>query len=370
MGEQSDPRRAALGGYPLKPQPLPTSRPAASSQPASGILPGFRYPLDGSPPRIASGGWTKEVTVRHLPIAEHMSAVHMFLDPGAVRELHWHALAAEWAFVIAGRCQTVVLDPTGASEINNFGPGDLWYFPRNHGHAIQAIGDDPCHFVLSFNNGDESPEVATFGITDWIDVTPKDLLARTFGIPPELFDAFPHGEVYIQAGAIVSTAAATDAPWPRNSTHKFRLMHDPRAAREFAGGSFRLATAAEWPASSDMCGGLLTIRPGELLPLHWHPNSNETNYFLRGKGQVLLYGSKGCAKVDEFMPGDVAYYPRGYGHAIRNVGTDELAIVQTWDSGAFQEIRLTDLLKASPRHLLANNFPDLPEVALERIKAS
>ena len=49
---------------------------------------------------------------------------------GASHELHWHAIAAEWAYVIDGRCQTVVLDPSGASEINNFGPGDLWFFPK------------------------------------------------------------------------------------------------------------------------------------------------------------------------------------------------------------------------------------------------
>ena len=30
----------------------------------------------------------------------------MRLEPGAIRELHWHALAAEWAYVISGRCRT------------------------------------------------------------------------------------------------------------------------------------------------------------------------------------------------------------------------------------------------------------------------
>ena len=63
-------------------------------------------------------------------IAGGISGVHMFLDAGASRELHWHALADEWAFVIDGHCQTVVLTPEGTSEINNYGPGDLWYFPR------------------------------------------------------------------------------------------------------------------------------------------------------------------------------------------------------------------------------------------------
>ena len=123
----------------------------------------------------------------------------MFLDPGAARELHWHAIAAEWAYVIDGHCQTMVLDPSGASEINNFGPGDLWYFARGHGHSIQTIGDKPCHFILSFDNGAFS-EHGTFGISDWINVTPKEMLALDFGLPKDVFDAFPKGEIYIQSG--------------------------------------------------------------------------------------------------------------------------------------------------------------------------
>ena len=148
---------------------------------------------------MTSGGWAKEATVHQFPISKGIAGVHMFLEPGASRELHWHAIAAEWAFVIAGRCQTVVLDPSGASEINNYGPGDLWYFPKGHGHSIQTIGDQPCHFILSFDNGAFS-EHGTFSITDWIDVTPKDLLALNFGISKDVFEAFPKGETYIQAG--------------------------------------------------------------------------------------------------------------------------------------------------------------------------
>src|SRR6266850_7460132 len=147
-------------------------------------MPDFHFSLDSSRPKVTSGGWAKEATVHQFPISKGIAGVHMFLDPGAARELHWHAIAAEWAYVIDGRCQTVVLDPSGASEINNYGPGDLWFFPKGHGHAIQTIGDKPCHFVLSFDNGGFS-EHSTFSITDWIDVTPKDMLALNFGVPKD-----------------------------------------------------------------------------------------------------------------------------------------------------------------------------------------
>jgi oxalate decarboxylase len=330
-------------------------------------MPEFRFSLDGNTPKVTSGGWAKEATVHQFPISKGIAGVHMFLDPGASRELHWHAIAAEWAYVIDGRCQTVVLDPSGASEINNYVPGDLWFFPKGHGHSIQTIGDKPCHFILSFDNGAFS-EHGTFSITDWIDVTPKDMLALDFGLPSDLFDAFPKGETYIQAGPILPASEALDAPWPKESTHKFSLLRDNRAVRDFDGGTFRVATVDEWPISKAMSGGVMTVKPGAMRNLHWNPNANEWHYYLRGKGQVALFGSGGRGKVAEFNPGDVAYIPQGFGHAIKNIGNEDLEVVQTWDHGKLEEIDLNKWVQSSPRYLLTNNFAGVPETTIANLK--
>ena len=335
-----------------------------------GALPPFRYALDATAPTITSGGWAKHESVRRFPMAAGLLGVHMFLDPGSSREMHWHSLADEWAFVIDGHCQTVVLTPEGTSEINNFGPGDLWYFPRGHGHAIQTIGDKPCHFILAFNDGAESPEFGTFGITDWISATPKEWLAQTFGMPAALFDAFPKGEVYLESGPVLQEPDALEAPWPKESTHKFALTGNSAAARAFAGGTFRLATSEQWPVSTGMCGGLITIRPGAMLGLHWHPNSNEWNYVLAGRAEVSLYGARGRGSVDVFAPGDVAYYPRGFGHAIRNIGDKPLVVVQVWDSGRFEEITLMRWIAAAPAELVAALLPGVSPDTLARLRTA
>lgn len=356
------------GGFARKAVPLPPGdKVVQHDQSDVEAMPEFRYSLDGSRPKVTSGGWAKEATVHQFPISKGIAGVHMFLDPGASRELHWHAIAAEWAFVIEGRCQTVVLDPSGASEINNYEPGDLWYFPKGHGHSIQTIGDKPCHFILSFDNGAFS-EHGTFSITDWIDVTPKDMLALNFGLPRDVFDAFPKGEAYIQAGPVLLVSDALDAPWPKESTHKFRLLRDAKAARDFDGGTFRLASVDEFPASKTMSGGVMTIKPGAQRNLHWNPNANEWHYYLRGKGQVAAFGSGGRGKVAEFKPGDVAYIPAGFGHAIKNVGDEDLEIVQTWDSGKFEEIDLDKWVRSSPHYLLSNNFAGVPDVTIAKLK--
>jgi oxalate decarboxylase len=97
-------------------------------------------------------------------------------------------------------------------------------------------------------------------------------------------------------------------PGPR---HKFSLLHENRAVRDFDGGTFRLATVDEWPISKSMSGGVMTIKPGAMRNLHWNVNANEWHYYLRGKGQVALFGSGGRGKVAEFKPGDVGLHSAG-----------------------------------------------------------
>jgi oxalate decarboxylase len=356
------------GGFGRDVQQLPPGAQVAYHDPKDvGAMPDFRFSLEGNVPKITSGCWAKEATIHQFPISKGTAGVHMFLDPGASRELHGHAIAAEWACVIDGRCQTVVLDPSWASEINNYEPGDLWFFPKGHGHSIQTSDDKPCHFILLFDNGAFS-EHGTFSITDWVDVSPKDMLALDFGLPKDALNAFPKGEAYIQAGPVIPIAQALDAPWLKESTHKFRLLKDPRAVREFDGGTFQLATVDEWPVSKSMSGGVMTIRLGQMRKFHSNVNANEWHFYLKGKGQVALFGSGGRGKVAEFNPGDVAYIPQGFRHAIKNVGDEDLEIIQTWDNGKFEEIDLDAWIKASPNYLMSNNFAGVPAETIAKLK--
>ena len=143
-------------------------------------LPTFKFELEKSEGRVMDGSYGKEATVVQLPISKALAGVSMRMEPGVMRELHWHATAAEWAFVTEGSVRTTVIDPQGCSETNDFGPGDIWYFPRGHAHVIETLGDQPCHFILVFDNGYFS-EFGTFSITDWLGHAPKELLAKNFG---------------------------------------------------------------------------------------------------------------------------------------------------------------------------------------------
>ena len=116
-------------------------------------LPTFKFELEKSEGKVIGKSSGKEATAKQLPISKGIAGVSMRLEPGAMRELHWHANAAEWAYVIEGRVRTTVIGPGGDSETNDFAPGDIWYFPRGHGHMLQCLGNTPAHFVLIFDNG-------------------------------------------------------------------------------------------------------------------------------------------------------------------------------------------------------------------------
>src|SRR6266849_6312371 len=159
-------------------------------------LPTFKFALDKSEGKVIGNSYGKEATVTQLPISKGIAGVSMRIEPGAMRELHWHATAAEWAFVIEGRVRTTVIGPEGLAETNDFDPGDVWYFPRGHGHAVQNLGREEAHSILVFDNGAFS-EHGTFSITDWLGHTPAAVLAQGLGVPATEFAKLPRDERYI-----------------------------------------------------------------------------------------------------------------------------------------------------------------------------
>src|SRR5271169_2709789 len=87
-------------------------------------LPSFRYRLEQQPPRTDCGGVVQGASVRQFPVSKGIAGASMRLQPGCLRELHWHSTAAELGYVVSGSCRTTALSPDGA-ETATFVPGDV-----------------------------------------------------------------------------------------------------------------------------------------------------------------------------------------------------------------------------------------------------
>jgi oxalate decarboxylase len=321
-------------------------------------LPTFRFAMEKQRGKVTPGGSAKEATVHQLPISTNIAGVSMRLKPGGLRELHWHANAAEWAYVIKGRVRTTVLGPDGTAETNDFNPGDVWYFPRGHGHALQGLGPEECHFVLVFDNGSFS-EHATFSSTDWLAHTPREIVAKNLGVGPAVLDKLPHGELYIPAGRVPPEKIQPLRQGSERTatlTHRYPLLEQEPKIHAGGGGREWIVSAREFPISKTITGVIMELEPGALRELHWHPHANEWLYVIEGNVRIPLFGSHGRARTETFEPGDAGYIPQGFGHAIENVGKTRARLIIAFDSGEYQEISLSTWLGANPLGVVANNF--------------
>jgi oxalate decarboxylase len=319
-------------------------------------LPTFKFALEKSTGKVIGNSYGKEATVEQLPISKGIAGVSMRIEPGAMRELHWHATAAEWAYVDKGRVRTTVFTPQGHAETNDFEPGDIWYFPRGHGHMLECLGDEPCHFILIFDNGYFS-EFGTFSITDWIGHSSKALLAKNFGLPESSFDGFPKKEVYFARGALPPATPATP-PAGLNlpqRTHKYRLLGDEPIVNN-QGGRLWLVASSKFPISKTITGAILELDIGALRELHWHPNADEWQYVLEGEISVTMFGSGGRYRIETLEKGDVGYIPQGYGHSLENVGDKMCRVLIGFNSGIYEDIDLSAWMAGNPLDVLATNF--------------
>lgn len=335
-------------------------------------LPAFRYPLEKQEPKVGPGGVTRGASAVEFPVSKGIAGVSMRLEPGGLRELHWHANAAEWAYVVSGYCRTTILHPGGASATDDFGPGDVWYFPRGYGHSIQGLGPGECHFILSFDNGYFS-EDHTFSITDWVAHAPRSVVARNLGLSEEDVARLPENEVYFAKGAVPALQLGDQETKPKPlstvgqrslvTTHRYPLM--AQESRKFVGGTHRVVTVKEFPISTTMSGAVFDLVPGGMREMHWHPNADEWQYYISGSARMTVFMAQGNAETVELEAGDVGYVPQGSGHYIENTGSGICRVLITFNSGDYQEIGLTEWLASNPTQLVATNFR-IPESLAER----
>ncbi len=332
----------------------PTTPPAPGPGPETllgATLPSFRFSLGTVEPKRWGKSWAKEATVREFPPSQAIAGVSMHLEPGAERELHWHANAAEWAYMLGGNARVTVTDPSGWTEIVDFAKGDIWYFPRGHAHSIQGLGPAGCDFILVFDNGYFS-EFGTFSISDWVAHTPLEVVAKNFRVPESALAGLPKGEVYIADGPVPPALGPIDDEG--RLSHRYPL-HQGRL-KTFGGGTLRIASVKEFPISTTMTGVHLALKPQGLREMHWHPNANEWQFYISGRARMTVFGSGGRAMTDVFGPGDVGYVPQGYGHYIEAVGDEPVSAILVLDNGTYEEIALDTWMAGNTPQLLSTNF--------------
>src|SRR5215469_11697159 len=87
---QSAPQGVKTGKAATLTDPGPTDKALDNTNPDSNVppisdsggVPTFKYPFSFSNKRVFEGGWSREVTIRELPVSKTMAGVHMRLTAG------------------------------------------------------------------------------------------------------------------------------------------------------------------------------------------------------------------------------------------------------------------------------------------------
>ena len=88
-----------------------------------------------------------------------------------------------------------------------------------------------------------------------------------------------------------------------------------------AGGFVQIADSANFRVSTTIAAGLVTIRPGAMRTMHWHPNADEWQYYMKGAGRMTVFNAGPSANTANFHPGDIGYVRRGSATTSRTRGT-------------------------------------------------
>ena len=361
QGQSTKPPRSPDHHLPNESQPGPNNPALDAENPSSvwapetdnGTVEPFKYSFALAHKRIESGGWTRQVTERELPISKSLAGVEMRLIAGGIRELHWHT-SAEWAYMIYGNARITAVDAEGRSFVNEVAASDLWLFPGGIPHSLQGLGPDGCKFLLVFNDGNYN-EFETFLLSDWFHHTPKEVLAKNFSVPASTFDNVPEKELFIFASdpprpLAEDQRAAAQGTSAINDKFLFRAGAMP-PTKATHGGEVRIVDQKNFPATN-IAAAIVRLKPGGLRELHWHPLADEWQYYVSGKGRMTVFEAGAKARTFDFEAGDVGYIDMSHPHYIENTGPEDLVFLEVFPIPTYQDISAAIWLAHTPPRMV------------------
>ncbi|NQX36867.1 cupin domain-containing protein [Herbiconiux sp. VKM Ac-2851] len=318
--------------------------------------------LTGAEPQHDSElGSITRLTADTFPILERLSIKRLLLEPGSIREPHWHANADELGYCLSGTLLVSLLENGSAFSSFTITAGQMFTIPSGALHHIENIGDDTGEVVVAFSH--ERPEDfslhAAFGtMTDAVLGNTYDLPASAFR--PLVRDTGSADLVKRQGPPVVPDTAGFGNP------HKYDLgAQNPPLDPPFAW--VKTARTQFWPALENLSMYSLTIQDDGMREPHWHPRTAEMGYVHEGRARMSILDPDGSVDTYLLGPGDVYFIPRAYPHQIEVIGDDEIHFLIFFDQPTPGDIGYRASASAFSRPVLAATFgvpvdelPDFP----------
>ena len=125
-------------------------------------------------PVKVAGGQVRIVDSSVFPAASTIAAALVEVEPGALREMHWHPNNDEWQYFISGQGRMTVFTSSGKARTFDFRAGDVGYVPFATGHYIENTGTETLRFLEMF----KSAYFADISLQQWMALSPQRMVQQ------------------------------------------------------------------------------------------------------------------------------------------------------------------------------------------------
>ena len=122
-----------------------------------------------------------------------------------------------------------------------------------------------------------------------------------------------------------------------------------------AGGEVKIIDAKNFPITT-ISSAIVKLKPGGLREMHWHPNADEWQYYISGKGRMTVFAAGGRARTMDVEAGDAGYVQQSNPHYIENTGDTELVFLEMFKTPHYADISLAEWLAHTPSLLVEQHL--------------
>jgi oxalate decarboxylase len=306
-------------------------------------------------------GSLRKVGASELPVLRRISIKRLLLEPGSIREPHWHANADELTYCLRGKVLVSVLDDGDSFASFSVTPGQMFHVQSGAIHHIENLGHETAELILAFSH--EEPE--DFSMQAAYGAMSDSVLGNTYDLQS---DAFASIKRDTQPRYVVARSGDADVPEGIDLENPARFDVEAQAAPiDTPAGSAKLARQQFWPALRHLSMYSLRVTPEGMREPHWHPVTAELGYVVAGQARMTIMDPDGSLDTYELRAGDVYYVPPAYPHHIEDIGPDDFHILVFFDQPEPRDIGYRATGSAYSREVLAatldvpvDDLPDLP----------
>jgi oxalate decarboxylase len=179
---------------------FPAAPPLSLAQDRSGdaatVPESFAHRMTAQEPTRMPGGMVRIADTSNFPASKTIAAALVELEPGAMRELHWHPNGDEWQFYIEGEGRMTVFGSQSRARTFDYRAGDVGYVPFAMGHYIENTGTARLRFLEVFR----SDRFADVSLNQWMKLTPSELVRSHLNIAQSVLDGLPAAKTPVRPG--------------------------------------------------------------------------------------------------------------------------------------------------------------------------